>query len=91
MLTTLPGNHSRVESVGAKFYAAWLGDKGQYIDSVLSVNRYHNKLSAKNIDESISTADYHTTVWVYLLKSVTVSSSPKLRNWAHGLSILKYN
>lgn len=54
-----PGNHSRVESVGAKFYAAWLGDKGQYIDSVLSVNRYHNKLSAKNIDESISTADYH--------------------------------
>lgn len=32
-----PGNHSRVESVGAKFYAAWLGDKGQYIDSVLSV------------------------------------------------------
>lgn len=54
-----PSNHSRVESVGAKFYAAWLGDKGQYIDSVLSVNRYHNKLSAKNIDESISTADYH--------------------------------
>lgn len=54
-----PGNHSRVESVGAKFYAAWLGDKGQYVDSVLSLNRYHNKLSAQNIDESISTADYH--------------------------------
>lgn len=53
-----PGNRSRVESAGAKFYAAWIGEKGQYIDTVLSLSRHTNKLSAKNIDDSVSTAKY---------------------------------
>lgn len=53
------GNHSRVDSVGAKLYAAWLGEKDQYIDTVLTVNRYSNKLNARSVDESISKADYH--------------------------------
>lgn len=53
------GNHSRVDSVGAKLYAAWLGEKDQYIDTVLTVNRYSNKLNARSVDESTSKADYH--------------------------------
>ena len=79
-----PGSHSRVESVGAKFYAAWLGDKGQYIDSVLSVNRYHNKLSAKNIDESISTADYHNYglgLSVEIGHRLEFTRTPNLDSW----------
>lgn len=79
-----PDNHSRVESVGAKFYAAWLGDKGQYIDSVLSVNRYHNKLSAKNIDESSSTADYHNYglgLSVEIGHHLEFAQSPNLGSW----------
>ena len=47
MLTTLPAIILVWNPSELKFYAAWLGDKGQYIDSVLSVNRYHNKLSAE--------------------------------------------
>ncbi|WP_293701758.1 autotransporter outer membrane beta-barrel domain-containing protein [uncultured Parasutterella sp.] len=54
----VPGNHSRVDSVGAKFYAAWLGDKDQYVDTVLTINRYSNKLHARSVDESITSADY---------------------------------
>ena len=53
------GNHSRVNSVGAKLYAAWFGEKDQYIDTVLTVNRYSNKLHACSVDESTSNADYH--------------------------------
>lgn len=53
------GNHSRVDSVGAKLYAAWLGEKDQYIDTVLTVNRYSNKLHSRSVDESTSKADYH--------------------------------
>lgn len=55
----VPGNHSRVDSVGAKLYAAWLGEKDQYIDTVLTINRYSNKLHARSVDESTSKADYH--------------------------------
>lgn len=54
----IPGNHSRVNSVGVKFYASWLGERGQYVDSVLTVNRYCNKLHARSVDESRSRADY---------------------------------
>lgn len=55
----VPGNHSRVDSVGAKLYAVWLGEKDQYIDTVLTLNRYSNKLHARSVDESTSKADYH--------------------------------
>ncbi len=52
------GSGSRIESIGAKVYAAWIGDRGQYVDSVVSLNRYKNELHAQNLDESSTTADY---------------------------------
>ncbi len=41
------GSGSRIESIGAKVYAAWIGDRGQYVDSVVSLNRYKNELHAQ--------------------------------------------
>lgn len=52
------GNHTRVDSVGAKLYVAWLGEKDQYVDAVLTFNRYDNKLHARGADEDVSKADY---------------------------------